>query len=123
MKPSRWLAAALFGCTLAAQAAGDAERGGDVFDANCAECHSVAPTLKDKKGPSLFGIFGRPAGQRPGYDYSAALKGSGIVWNTEALDTYSRAPKERVPGGKMKSDGLQDAGERADLLAFLAAQK
>lgn len=113
----------LMAVSLAAQAAGDAGRGADSFDANCAECHSIARTLKNKKGPSLFGIVGRAAGQVAGYEYSDALKASGIVWTADNLDAYSKAPKLRVPGGKMKFDGIADAAERADLLAFLAEQK
>lgn len=116
------LALALTG-PLAAQAAGDAGRGADSFDANCAECHSVAKTLKNKKGPSLYGAWGRVAGAVAGYDYSPALKASGIVWTADKLDTYITAPKKVVPEGKMKFDGLGDAKERADLLAFLAEQK
>lgn len=110
-------------CPLAARAAGDASRGADSFDANCAECHSVAKTLKNKKGPSLYGVWGRTAGAVAGYEYSPALKASGIVWTADKLDAYVTAPKKLVPEGKMKFDGLADARERADLLAFLAEQK
>ncbi|MCX7178286.1 MAG: c-type cytochrome [Proteobacteria bacterium] len=109
--------------SLTALAVGDASRGADSFDSNCAECHSVAKTLKNKKGPTLFGIFGRPAASIAGFDYSPALKAAGFAWNTEKLDLYVTAPKKLVPDGKMKFDGLGDAGERADLLSFLAEQK
>ena len=109
--------------SLTATAVGDPGRGADSFDANCAECHSVAKTLKNKKGPTLFGLFGRPAASIAGLDYSPALEAAGFAWNTEKLDLYVTAPKKLVPDGKMKFDGLSDAGERADLLSFLAEQK
>lgn len=119
----QWLAAPLLMVSLASHAVGDPSRGADSFDSNCAECHSVAKTLKNKKGPTLFGLFGRPSASIAGFDYSPALKAAGFVWNTEKLDLYVTAPKKLVPDGKMKFDGLSDAGERADLLSFLAQQK
>lgn len=105
-----------------APAFADAGKGADSFDSNCAECHSVAKTLKNKKGPSLFGVVGRPAGAVPGYEYSPALKAAGIVWTPEKIAAYIASPKKVVPDGKMKFDGLADAAERADLIEFLGSQ-
>jgi cytochrome c len=99
--------------------AGDAAAGGKVFATECAECHSVREG-KDKKGPSLFAIVGAKAGRREGFAYSAAMASSGITWTPEALSAYVEAPKKAVPGGKMKYDGLADARQREDLLAYLA---
>ncbi len=104
-------------------AGGDVGKGADSFDTNCAECHSVAKLLKNKKGPSLFGIVGRPAASIAGFDYSPALKAAGFAWTPEKLEVYLTAPKKLVPDGKMKFDGIPDAKERADLIAFLAEQK
>lgn len=123
MKPRLLTALSLLVVSLAASAAGDAGRGADSFDANCAECHSVAKTLKNKKGPTLFGIVGRPSASIAGFDYSPALKAAGFAWSQEKLDAYVTAPKKLVPEGKMKFDGIADASERADLLSFLAEQK
>lgn len=111
------------GASVSVFAAGNAEKGADSFDTNCAECHSVAKTIKNKKGPSLFGIVGRPSASIAGFDYSPALKAGAITWTPEKIDAYIAAPKKVVPDGKMKFDGLGDASERADLLAFLAEQK
>ena len=104
-----------------ARAAGDQSRGADVFDSQCAECHSVKPG-KNKKGPSLFGVVGRKAGSIADFSYSEAMKNSGITWTTDKLDDYISHPKKTVPGDKMKFDGLEDAKERADLIQFLIAQ-
>ena len=104
-------------------AAGDAGRGADVFDTNCAECHSVAKSLKNKKGPSLFGVLGRQAASVAGFDYSDGLRGAGFAWDAARLDQYLANPKALVPGGKMKFDGLAKADEREDVIAFLAQQK
>jgi cytochrome c len=74
---SRRLAAVLLVAMLAsvppAHAAG-AERGQQVFAVECSDCHSVAEG-KNKRGPSLFGVYGRRAATAPGFsNYSDALR-------------------------------------------------
>ena len=101
-----------------ALATGNIERGADLFDAHCAECHSVKAG-KNKKGPSLFAAIGRKAGSVPDYAYSEALKQSGIVWTPDKWAAYVNAPKSVVPGGKMKFDGKLSPQDTADLMAFL----
>lgn len=110
-----WVAAAP-----AAQAAGDAHRGAAVFATECSECHSVREG-KDGKGPTLFAVLGRTAGSRPGYAYSEAMRKSGQPWTAERLTAYITAPRKALPGGKMDYDGLQDASQLADLLAYLGS--
>jgi cytochrome c len=111
----------VLGISSRAHAAGDATRGADVFDGQCAECHSVKPG-KNKKGPSLFGIAERKAGSIADFSYSEAMKNCGITWNVDKLDDYVTHPKKTVPGDKMKFDGLENAKERADLIQFLITQ-
>ena len=113
------IAMALLCLSQPASAAGNVERGGDVFDAQCAECHSVKAN-KNKKGPTLFAVIGRKAGTVPDVVYSDAMKASGIVWSPDKVEAYVANPKGVVPGGKMKYDGKLSAQENADLLAFLA---
>ena len=106
----------------AVSASGDVQHGTDVFAEHCAECHSLKEG-KNKKGPSLFAVFGRKAASLGDVSYSDALKASNIVWSAEQLDVYLTLPKKALPGGKMKYDGLPDAKARADLIAFLATVK
>jgi cytochrome c len=108
--------------TLAGPAHADASRGADLFDENCADCHSLAKPLKNKKGPGLVGAVGRKAASVPGFSYSDALRSADLTWTAEKLDAYLRAPKQLVPGGKMKFDGMPRADERKDLIDFLAGQ-
>jgi len=115
----RALAAALVAAAPLAQAAGDAAKGAAIFASDCAECHS-AKEGKDKKGPTMFEVVGRTAGQKEGFIFSDALKASGLVWNAETLSGYLAGPKKFVPGGKMKYDGLDSATARDDLIAYLA---
>ena len=106
-----------------AYAAGDPKRGADVFDGECAECHSVKQG-KNKKGPSLFAIVDQKAASVSDFVYSDALKSSGITWTANRLDAYIANPNQAVPDGKMgkKFDGLADPQARADVIAFLNAQ-
>ena len=108
---------AVLGAAAPARAA-DAAAGGKVFATECGECHSVREG-KDKKGPSLFGIVGAKAAQREGWVYSDALRAANLTWTPENLASYLANPKKFVPGGKMKYDGLPDAKQREDLLAWL----
>ena len=100
---------------------GDVSKGSALFATHCAECHSMKEG-KSKKGPSLFATFGSKAGQHEGFAYSDALKNSQLVWNAETLSRYLASPKTAVPGGKMKYDGLDNAKDRTDLMAYLANQ-
>jgi cytochrome c len=99
----------------AAAAAGDAKRGEQLY-ARCAACHALP---YDRVGPRHCGLMGRRAGSIEGFDYSAAMKKSGIVWNASTLDRFLAAPMQRVPGTTMTYAGVTDARERADLVAYL----
>jgi cytochrome c len=118
-----WGAALLTLACGAARAAGDAKHGADVFAEECGDCHSPLHG-RDKKGPSLTGIDGRKAGTVASFaGYSDAMKASGIVWSPQMLDRYLTSPKQIVPGGRMKYDGLPDGAARGDLIAFLLSLK
>lgn len=106
-----------------AWAAGDAKKGADVFAEECGDCHSTIAG-KNKKGPSLNGVFGRKAGSVADFSgYSEAMKQSGITWSSDKVDAYITQPKKIVAGGKMKYDGLGDAAARADVIAYLMSVK
>lgn len=112
----------VFSVRLAAADPGSVSKGSDVFDEECADCHSLRQG-KNKKGPSLFAVVGRTAGSVADYHYSDALKAGGFVWTPEKIDAYITHPRTTVPGGKMKYKGLDDAGERANVIAFLQTIK
>lgn len=100
-----------------------ADSGADLYDQECADCHSLAKPLKNKKGPSLVGIMGKQAAAVPNFSYSDALKAANIIWTADIMDTYIKNPKALVAGGgKMKYDGLKSAAERAAIIAFLNHQ-
>jgi cytochrome c len=97
---------------------GDVARGERDFRV-CAPCHSLEPD-HNMTGPSLAGLWGRKAGSLPSFErYSDALKSSGIIWEDRSLDGWLTDPEGMVPDNEMPFDGIKNAGDRADLLAFL----
>jgi cytochrome c len=55
----------------------------------------------------------------PGFTYSAAMAKSKIVWDTGSLDRFLADPTGVVPGTSMGYAGIDDAQQRADLIAWL----
>jgi len=102
----------------AALSEGNSVRGQRVFGA-CAACHSLQPD-QNMTGPSLADLWGRKAGSLASFArYSSALKSANITWNDKTLDEWIGDPQHLVPGNEMTFDGVKDAHQRADLLAFL----
>ena len=111
-------AGAAFAITAAWPANPDANQGQRVFEA-CAACHSLQPN-QNMTGPSLAGLWNRKAGSLASFPrYSDALKSSNIVWNDKTLDEWIEEPQHLVPGNDMPFQGIKNAQQRADLLAFL----
>ena len=104
-------------CIAGAQAANVAH-GKALFQAQCAACHSVSPG-QNGIGPSLAGVYGAKAASTPGFEFSPALKKSGIVWNASTLDKFLANPQADVPGTKMPYMGMANATDRADVVAYL----
>lgn len=97
---------------------GDPAAGAGIYS-RCEACHTFA---YDRTGPRHCGLFGRKAGSVPGFEYSDALKHSGIVWSAQTLDRFLADPIGAVPGTTMGYAGVTDARERADLIAYLQQQ-
>ena len=121
MKSWAGAAAAIVVGFLATQAfaqAGNAARGERVFNQQCKTCHSLedGPSIT---GPTLHGVFGRKAGTAPGFESSPEMIKSGIVWDETTLAEYTSDPKAKVPDGKMVFNGIKQAGQLADLVAYL----
>ena len=88
----------------------------------CMACHSVTAG-QNGIGPSLAGVFGRKAASAPGFDYSPALKGSGLTWDDASLDKWLANPMGMVPGTRMTYAGQGDAAKRQELIAYLKTLK
>jgi cytochrome c len=91
-------------------------KNGEMIYERCVACHALT---YDRTGPRHCGLFGRQAGSVRGFEYSAAMKRSKIVWNEKTLDRFLASPLTVVPGTAMGYAGVTDRKERADLIAYL----
>lgn len=94
----------------------------------CAVCHTAAApdTAAGKMrlvGPPLWGVYGRPAASVPDFNYSRAMKASGLVWDEATLDRFLTDPRVAVPGTMMSFAGEKDATKRAAIIAYLKTLK
>jgi cytochrome c len=115
-----WVLAAAPAMMLAAAPAlaeGDAAAGEKLF-VKCKTCHTLEAG-KNKVGPSLAGLMGRPAASVADFNYSDAMKASGITWDESTLGEYLADPKGKVPGNKMVFPGMKKDEDRANLIAYL----
>jgi cytochrome c len=99
---------------VAAPGGGDAVRGKALYQA-CQACHSIED---NDLGPRHRGVVGRHAGSVADYNYSPALKSSGLTWDPGTLDRWLTNPSALVPGTKMFFK-IDDAQSRADIIAYL----
>ncbi|NDH64386.1 MAG: cytochrome c family protein [Alphaproteobacteria bacterium] len=113
------VAALAMSATAAWAQEGEASRGQRVFNTQCRACHTLEKDGATTAGPNLHGVFGRKAGIGGGYESSDAMKKSGIVWDDTTMAEYNRDPKGKVPGTKMLFNGVKNAGQLADLVAYL----
>ncbi|WP_442753666.1 cytochrome c-554 [Methylocystis sp. JAN1] len=100
-------------------AAGDAAAGEKVF-AKCKACHQIGEGAKNAVAPELNGVDGRKAGSVEGYNYSEAMKNSGITWDAASFKEFIKNPKAKVPGTKMIFQGLASEGDQDNVWAYLA---
>lgn len=90
------------------------------FRRKCSVCHSLVDDGVRRAGPTLAGLFGRPAGSVPGYAYSRTVADLGIDWNEETIDKlFDLGPDHFIPGSKMPMQRIVKPEDRLDLIEFL----
>lgn len=96
--------------------------GEEQFARKCSVCHTLTPDDANRAGPTLFKLFGRPAGSVPGYPYSPALRSAKIVWTPETLGKlFEIGPHTYTPGSKMPLQVIANAEKRKALVEYLKA--
>jgi cytochrome c len=119
-RPLALLAAALLCASTAPTAfAVDAAHGEEIYNSRCIACHSPDA---NRVGPKHRGVVGRIAGTVPDFNYSKAVKSSGVVWTDETLDKWLTNPQGFIPGQRMNFK-VADPADRADLIAYLKTLK
>lgn len=91
------------------------------FTRKCSICHTLTPDGSHRAGPTLWGVFGRPAGSVEGYAYSDVLKTIGITWSAKTINRlFDDGPDHYTPGSKMPMQRIARQQDRDDLIEFLA---
>ena len=98
---------------------GDATRGERLFNQQCKICHTIDKGGRNGVGPNLFGLFGSKAAAVEGFQFSEAMKNSGITWDDKTVAEYLKDPKAEVPNGKMVYAGLKQQAQLDDMIAYL----
>jgi cytochrome c len=94
---------------------------GRILYIQCRACHDLKPG-PHKVGPNLAGIVGRPAAAATGFNFSAALKASGLKWDRATLERWIEKPSALVPGNTMAFAGIPNPKDRKALLDYIEAE-
>ena len=98
----------------------DLAAGEKTFMRKCSSCHDQDKTGGHGKGPHLWNLFGRKAGEIPGFEFSEAMRGSGHTWDYATLNYYLINTEKAVPGRIMDFRGIRKDKDRARLIAYMA---
>ncbi|WP_298487538.1 c-type cytochrome [uncultured Maribacter sp.] len=85
----------------------------------CAACHNLKKGEAHKVGPNLYGIFNKKAATTEGFEYSEALKNSGITWSEETIRKWMQDPAGYVPQTKMAFVGIKKEEQQTALIEYL----
>jgi cytochrome c2 len=88
----------------------------------CIVCHTLSERETVSVAPSLRGIVGRPVAAAEGFAYSEAMAGFGGRWSEDRLDRFLANPAATIPGTTMAFEGIDDAGERRQIIGLLKLQ-
>jgi len=98
-----------------ASSAADNQSRKALFEKRCGGCHTFD---RDMEGPRLRGVYGRTAGTVHSFQYSDALKKSGIVWSEATLDAWLTDTEKLVPDNDMTFH-VERPDERREIIAYL----
>lgn len=93
----------------------------EIFEQRCAACHTATRGGEDMLGPNLYGTYGRKMGEGS-FDFSDAVKNSGLTMDEATLHAWLESPRKLVPGNRMSFPGLKDAAKRQEIIDYLKQQ-
>lgn len=105
-----------------------ADTGADLVDAGrqvfrkCQSCHDVGDGARNKSGPHLNDLFGRPFGGLEDFGYSRVFMTAleeGRVWDEVSLAEFLAQPRDYMKGTKMAFSGLKTSEDLAAITAYL----
>jgi len=85
----------------------------------CQACHTMSASEPMRTGPSLDGVYGKPAAASTAFRYSPALLAAKLTWSDETLERFLANPGRAVPGTLMAFPGLKAAADRAAAICAL----
>lgn len=88
----------------------------------CKACHQLGEDAKNRTGPVLNGMLGRPVGSVEGFRYSGVFQdaaAAGDVWTQDSLAAFLADPRGTMSGTKMSFRGVRDAAEIEALIAYI----
>lgn len=104
----------------------DANRIGERAFQRCYSCHSVVKGETGLSGPNLHALGDRTVASDPDFQYSRSFMDfarRNPRWSPALLDQFLADPRAVVPGNQMGFFGLKDARTRAEIVAYLMANK
>jgi len=84
----------------------------------CAFCHTMGKGEADIVGPNLHELFKRKIGNKPGFNYSDAMKNEQRLWTPELFARYVKQPQSVVSGNTMPPVNIP-AGKEVALTAYV----
>ena len=97
-------------------------KAGEKVFKKCKACHQIGDGAKNKTGPHLNAVFGRPIGGVDGFRYSNGFVTAGQegrVWDDTEMAAFLTRPKDYIKGTKMSFAGLKKQEDIAAVSAYL----
>jgi cytochrome c len=96
--------------------------GADLFNQQCATCHSLNPADPPRQGPLLAGVYGGKPGSVASFRYSPGYDKADFTWDETHLDLYLTDPQAVIPGSMMLYK-QKNVDTRKAIISFLKGQK
>lgn len=122
LRTSAVLVGACAALAVAAPAFAAAPSGKDLFEDQCAMCHTVKATDTTGAAPPLGGVVGRKVASAPKWKFSPALTKLGGKWDAARVNTFLTNPQKLAPGTTMYFN-VEAPAERTAIIKYLGTLK